>query len=205
MTKKQIAFRWTEPIISICMILFVSLSVAGLYGTHQIEKQLEHSQSQLELANRELELAKEELIDLKIISGWGAGSATVNTAVLTKYQNEYNLMLIFLLEIRSVDYLTDTHIVKSYPFDIYGKTRTVEVPPHDNEFWSRLPSSTGRVKIYPVLLPKSIPVDRIKCLADVKVNQGRIFNPKGVLAALLIRITTKKVDDAHKIEIPQAP
>lgn len=171
------------------IIIAVAFYGYGFYRTNQIEKQLSVAQAELE--------------GLKVISAWGPSGATVNTAVLSRYQNKYNAMLIFRLEVRLVDFLNDPNIVKSYLFEINGGQRTVEVPPHDDAFWSRLTSSTGYVEIYTVLLPKAVSSDRIKCLADVKLNQGRIFNPRKVRTTLLLFSTKKNGNDTHKDGVPQ--
>ena len=170
--------------------IFVVLAVAfygyGFYRTHQLEKQLDATQQELE--------------EMKIISSWGPNGATLNTAMLKKYADKYKAMLIFRLDVRSVNYLTDNEIVKSYLFEIDGKKLPVEVPPYDNLFWSRLPSSAGYIQVYPVVIPKTVMEDRIKCLADVQLHKGRIFEPRAIGQFAII--SKKKIEDAHQNEVP---
>ncbi len=113
----------------------------------------------------------------------------VDTALLSQYGSEYRALLMFRLEVRSIDYLTDRAIMKSYLFDIDGSRRSVEVVLTD-AFWSRLPSSTGFVHVYLAILPKSISSDRISCLADVTLNQGRILADNASAAIPLLKKQT---------------
>lgn len=168
-----------DKAISLSVIGLMIFAGLGFYGTIQLERQLAEKRSQL--------------AELKAIVRWGASGATVDTAVLSEYKNEYNAMLIFRLEVRLVDYLTDRAIVKSYLFEIDGSHRGVDVA-LDDAFLSRLPSSTGYVQVYLVILPKTISSDRISCLADVEANQGRIVARRGSQAAILLRVKNHKKD-----------
>jgi hypothetical protein len=147
------------------------LAAIGLYGNRQLEKELAVYESQLSAV-------RSELIPLKAIAGWSPTGATVDTGVLSEYKDTHKAMLIFALDIPSVDYLTDREVLKSYLFDIDGR-RNVQVTIVES-FWSRLSSSTGLVNVYLVVLPKSVSSDRISCLADIEANQGRIVAKRGV-------------------------
>ena len=155
------------PVGFIAMLIFSGI---GFYGTQQLERQL---------------------VEAKAIEAWGSNSAIVNTEVLSQYKSSYKAMLIFRLDVRSVDYLTDREIVKSYLFDIDGTHRATDVSLND-AFWSRSPSSTGRIQVYLVVLPKAVPADRITCLDDVEAHKGNIITHRESKAVLLLKTTNKK-------------
>lgn len=175
-----------ERFLYLSIISMMVLSWLGYYGTCQLEKQL--SSLRLQLQTTQSQLAKTN--EMKAIEVWGGSGATVNTEILSEYKAEYRAMLIFRLEVRSVDYLTDHEIVKSYLFDIDGTHRGVDVSLND-AFWSRLPSSTGYVHVYLAILPKSISSDRISCLADVETNQGHIIAHNASKSVLLLKKVKK--------------
>ena len=165
-----------KPLFKIIGILLVLIFVGiGTYRNFQLEN---------------------ELIDLKSIVSWGGTGATVNTAVLNPYKKSHKAMLIFRLEVRSVDYLTDRDIVKSYFFDIDGELHPVDVTIPDT-FRNREPSSTGFVQAYLVVVPKTISSDDIMRLADVKTNGGHIIATRGSRAFLIM----KRQKDADKKDV----
>ena len=201
--KKQLSFKWTEPIIAVCTILFIPLSAVGLCGTYQLEKDRIGTKSELSSVQSSLASAKLELANLKAFAAWGPGAATIDTKVLEAYKDAYKAMLIFRADVRSVDYLTDEQIAKSYLFEIDG-LREVEVP-LEPSFWSRMPSSTGMIHVYLVVLPKDISSERISSLKDVELNKGHIVAKRGVKATLLLHVTRSKSSDADKEKIPATP
>lgn len=139
--------------------------------------------------NQQLKIA---LMDLKSIASWGASGATVNTKVLFRYKNSHKAMLLFRLEVRSVNYLTDRDVIKSYFFEIDGKFQTIDVV-LPGEFWSRAISSTGYVQAYLVIVPKEIASEQISCLADVIANRGRIISKRQSKAVLLLPVTGNEI------------
>jgi hypothetical protein len=165
-TRKLIVVWW----MSLAGVLFAGY---GIYNTHRLEKSLADTRA--------------ELTDERSIVAWGLNTATVNTAELNDYGKDYHAMLVFRLEVNSVDYLIDRMIVKSYLFEIDGSQRQVEVS-LDELFRSHQTPSTGHVHVYLVVLPKSVADDRISCLADVKANQGFIKSHRSSRAALLLKL-----------------
>ena len=175
--KKQETLGLITVIQFISYVGLISFSAWGFVQTQSDLKKL-----RTEVKTKQTELSK--LRAQTIFLSWGGTSATVDTSILSEYKNTHNVMLIFRSEVRSVDYLTDRMISKSYLFPIDGE-RSVEVS--KNELLGR-PNATGMIHVFLAILPKTVSADRISCLADIDANQGQIIAKRGSRFELILQI-----------------
>ena len=160
----------------------------GFYRTHQLEK--------------DLQVVRTRPLIISIGNNKNRVLVEVNMQALKfrDKERQFHALVIVRVVDRSINENTDHTIAKSYLVDTQREipgNQIIEVPV-DRSFLSRLPLTSGLVDVRLFLLPKSVGLDQISCLADVHSNHGRL------LAGGFYTMPSTMLPYAHEDEVPHA-
>lgn len=125
-----------------------------------------------------------------LIESWGVQkstnslTATINTALIKKFADKYNMLLICRVKDDTVDLNEDTKIFKSNLFSITGNKTDIAITVNGMDY-------EQKIQFHLCLLPIGIEADGIKRISDVKALGG--------IASVDLRgVTSKSVTERNK-------
>jgi len=129
--------------------------------------------------------------------------ATIDSSLLTQYQNDYKIFVVIRVSYSNVDEMTDTYIDKSAEFTITGNPVIIGIPIQENS--SNLNFSTTQENLlffYLAILPNDISPNQVFSLSNITTLGGKILDRVGLNLPPAPNLTNPPAAP-HQVPAPQ--